>query len=464
MKILVADDSKTNLALITDSLEKLGHEVMPATSGSQAIEMFRNNRPDLVILDVVMEGMDGFECAKGIRLISEDSWIPIIFLSGSVDDASIAKGIDAGGDDYLTKPFSEVKLAAKIKAMQRISTMRKELFDATQKLTKLSSTDSLTGVYNRFQFNKIIREKIAMATRKKGIFALLFLDLDKFKLINDTQGHLAGDQLLIQVTQRLSGCLRAHDFLARMGGDEFAIILSDIDNPQQINTVCQKIVSTLSSAYMIEGESVQTSCSIGIVLYPTDGKDTETLSKKADIAMYAAKNAGRNNYKYFVPDMLKENHQEDSHKKLPEDSSQKHIIMHCLVETTQIGIELDFVKKNLPLMELTPLPNSPNYLVGVMNLAGESIPVIDLSARLNFPKTHDYSIDTPMVLCADGTHQIAFIVDKIIGIDEVAHSDLQMQAYNQEPDSFFLATINRGSTLSLLLNMPYLLAIHHEYA
>ena len=161
MQILVADDSKTNLNLISRSLQQLGHEVVPAKSAQEAIELFKLSRPDLIILDVVMDSMDGFECAKQIRALNPGDWIPIIFLSGSVDDESISKGIDAGGDDYLTKPFSEIKLAAKIKAMQRISSMRQELFQATQKLEELSSTDSLTGIYNRLQFNKTIKEKIA---------------------------------------------------------------------------------------------------------------------------------------------------------------------------------------------------------------------------------------------------------------------------------------------------------------
>src|SRR5438874_762889 len=108
MKILIADDSKTNLAFTTHALTKLGHDVLPVTSGKQALESFKENSPDLVILDVVMEGMDGFETAAKIRAINTESWIPIIFLSANIDDESIRKGIDAGGDDYITKPFSEI--------------------------------------------------------------------------------------------------------------------------------------------------------------------------------------------------------------------------------------------------------------------------------------------------------------------------------------------------------------------
>src|SRR3990167_4133982 len=156
MKILVADDSKAALSLITDSLTQLGHTVLPANSGQEAIDIFLSNRPDLIILDVVMDDVNGFETAKRIRSIDTNEWIPIIFLSASVDDASLAKGIDAGGDDYLTKPFSDVTLAAKIKAMQRIADMRQKLFETSQKLFLLSSTDPLTGIYNRLQFERSI--------------------------------------------------------------------------------------------------------------------------------------------------------------------------------------------------------------------------------------------------------------------------------------------------------------------
>ncbi len=162
MKILVADDSQTNLVLLADALVRLGHEVTATKSGEEAIVAFLKAKPDLIILDVLMDGMTGFECAAKIREIEPDEWIPIIFLSASVDDESIASGIDAGGDDYLTKPFSQITLSAKIKAMQRISDMRKNLYAATCKLSLLSSTDALTGIYNRLQFNSSIVEKIAL--------------------------------------------------------------------------------------------------------------------------------------------------------------------------------------------------------------------------------------------------------------------------------------------------------------
>lgn len=303
MKILVADDSKTTRTLLSESLKKLGHEVIPASNGQEAIDIFQNEHPDLIILDVIMEGIDGFECARRIRAIDVNDWIPIIFLSGAIDDENIAHGINAGGDDYLTKPYSEVTLAAKIQAMQRIADMRQKLFTTTQQLAALSSTDALTGIYNRLQFDKALQEKISYVNRYKKILALLFIDLDNFKIINDTLGHFMGDLLLKEVAKRLQSCLRLDDFIARIGGDEFAIILTDIKDTQIVNDIAQKIINTLSPAYNLIGNEIHVSCSIGIACYPTPETNAKNLVKNADIAMYHAKELGRNNFQYFTDEL-----------------------------------------------------------------------------------------------------------------------------------------------------------------
>lgn len=304
MKILVADDSRTNLALITDSIVKLGHEVLPAKNGDEAIKIFATTRPDLVLLDVVMDGMDGFECAKQIRSISKDDWVPIIFISASVDDESISKGINAGGDDYLTKPFSHMTLAAKIKAMQRISDMRQKLYETTKVLHILSMTDPLTGAYNRLQFDKVIQDKINHAKKTGGKFALLFLDLDHFKNVNDTLGHQAGDQVLKNVTMRLKASIQENDIVARMGGDEFAIILDQIKSIKSAQLIAEKMLAELSIDHDLGGSTIKVSCSIGMSIFPDDGDTPETLMRSADTAMYYAKDLGRNNFQSYSPELL----------------------------------------------------------------------------------------------------------------------------------------------------------------
>jgi diguanylate cyclase (GGDEF)-like protein len=302
VKILVADDSKTNLAIITATLHKLGHEVISASNSEQAIEIFKKNKPDLIILDVMMEGIDGFECAKRIRALDVDDWIPIIFLSASVDDTNIARGIDAGGDDYLTKPCSEITLAAKIKAMQRIADMRQQLFETTEKLYLLSSTDSLTGTYNRLQFDRSIKEIIATANHNQYMVALLFIDLDNFKNINDTYGHHIGDVLLVEVAKRLKSAIRSSDFIARLGGDEFAIILTQIANEEEAKFFAQKILDALSINYNLEGHNLRSGASIGIAYYPAS-VNQEGLVLDADVAMYHAKACGRNNFQCFSKEL-----------------------------------------------------------------------------------------------------------------------------------------------------------------
>ncbi|WP_133130497.1 GGDEF domain-containing response regulator [Legionella yabuuchiae] len=298
MKILIADDSKLTRKKLSDALEELGHDVVEATSGEAALELFRSQHPDLVILDVVMEGMSGFECARNLRALNQSEWIPIIFLSSSIDDEYISKGIDAGGDDYLTKPFSKVTLAAKIKAMQRIADMRSKLIDTTDKLKVLSRTDPLTGLNNRLEFDKVLEKTIARAERYQLNFSLLFIDIDGFKEVNDTLGHHAGDELISQVAHRLASSIRVEDFIARLGGDEFAIIMQPIKTPTAPEKLAEKVVAQNK---LTVHNNLSISLSVGIATYPEAGTRREELLIHADEAMYQVKQQGGNGYKRYIP-------------------------------------------------------------------------------------------------------------------------------------------------------------------
>lgn len=297
MKILCVDDSETNLILLSAALKKLGHTSVTALNGHDAIEQYQKENPDLIILDVVMEDMDGYEVAKKIRSFPQKEWVPIIFLSLNMDDESVAKGIEAGGDDYLTKPISEIKLAAKIKAMQRIADMQKKLVELTKALVIQSATDPLTGVYNRGEFEQHLQARLSYAARHEKLVALFFLDLDNFKEVNDSLGHQVGDALLIAIVKRLRTCLRTEDFIARLGGDEFAIILSDFTNKKDLAEIAQKILTSIVEPYQLLDHEVNMSASIGIAYYPQSTADD--LLKHADIAMYRAKDLGRNNFQFY---------------------------------------------------------------------------------------------------------------------------------------------------------------------
>jgi len=312
LKILVVDDSKTSLLTIVTHLKQLHHEVVSTTDPTKALELYQTESPNLIILDVVMDKLSGFECAKLIRYDNTlPHWVPIIFLSAMVDDSFIEQAIESGGDDYLAKPVTSTTLKAKIAAMERIAQMQSQLKEVNIKLQQLSSTDTLTGLANRYYFEKEIKSMIANAKRNNHIFALLFIDIDHFKTINDSLGHQVGDLLLRDISKRMREIVRESDFIARLGGDEFAIILQEIDNTHSAGKIAHKLIKSLHQPYVINKNNIQVSASIGIACFPNAGKDMSTLVKNADIAMYRAKSAGRNNYQYFT-DKLNVEHQEKS--------------------------------------------------------------------------------------------------------------------------------------------------------
>ena len=171
------------------------------------------------------------------------------------------------------------------------------------KMAHLAQHDSLTDLPNRELINDRLVQAITLAKRRGGRLALLFIDLDRFKQINDTFGHSTGDKLLKEVARQLSGCVRASDTVGRLGGDEFIVLLPEIDEPQSVAHVADKLLSAVSVSYRIEGHELPISLSVGISIYPEDGHDAETIIKNADAAMYEAKAHGRNNYQFFAPSM-----------------------------------------------------------------------------------------------------------------------------------------------------------------
>ncbi len=306
MRIIVADNSKNSLAVISAALKKLGHDVILATNSQQIFELFQAKRPDLLILDVEM---DGLASAKQIRSINNNGkdWIPIIFLTESINDELIIKVSQIGGDDFLVRPINKVALVAKMQTMQRIVELRKKLFETTEQLSILSTTDALTGIYNRLQFDRVISEKIKHVNRHSCTFALLLIDLDNFKMVNDTFGHQVGNMILIEGAKRLKAHLREDDFLARIGGDEFAVILNEIENYDVVGDVAQKIINFLSLPYHLAGHDARTGASVGIALFPFLGGNQMKLQQNADLALAHAKELGGDNYQYYDEEFRMEN-------------------------------------------------------------------------------------------------------------------------------------------------------------
>jgi diguanylate cyclase (GGDEF)-like protein len=301
MKILVAGNDKDTLALLETILKKLGHEVLSANNTLDTIQKFRLENPDLVILDS-NKNNEEVECADRLRDIYLGDWLPIIFIISSENEAS-KKAILAGSDDYILKPFNEGRVIAKLKLMQKIHEMGLRINEDNRKFKILSAMDILTGVFNRGQFDKFIQEKITQASINNTRFALLSVDLDHFKVINDNLGHHIGDLLLKNVAKRIKQCLGIDDFMARMGSDEFIVILGEIENCDAAERVAQKILVALLPPHNLLNEDVHISCSIGISCYPVDGTTPEILIQNADIAMSYAKELGRNNYQLFLQEL-----------------------------------------------------------------------------------------------------------------------------------------------------------------
>lgn len=301
MKIIVATDSRELLIVIEKALQKAGHISIAVNTCQDTIDKFRLENPDMVIIDADLKSGDDDSvfCARQLRKISLRSWLPIIFIANT-DDKSLQKVELGTADGYLPKPLTETSVILKIKLFERLLLAEGKVAEDNQKFNLLYSTDSLTGVYNRFQFDKCLKTQLEEAQRHNNMFALLYLDIDHFKTINDTLGHQVGDLLLKNVAKRLRNCLRMDDFIARMGNDEFIIILTDIQNYDMVEHIAQKIIDALAPAYDLYQVEAYISASIGVAIYPIDGKTSSSLIQNADIAMSFAKESGRNNYQRFT--------------------------------------------------------------------------------------------------------------------------------------------------------------------
>jgi len=305
MKILVVEDNPTSLQFVMHTVQAMGNIPVAARSGSEAIDAFLVERPDIVLLDMLLPDLGGPEVARQIRSLEAPSeWTPIIFLSARDSDEDLEQGIIAGGDDYLHKPASEVVLRAKIRAMQRIVQMRyslvamtRQLDSANRELKRLSTADGLTGLANRRHFDTTLNREWRRSIRQASPIALVLCDVDYFKAYNDTYGHQAGDDCLRLLAEVMSSSLvRGGDLVARYGGEEFAVILpdTDIEGAQIIAERIRQAMFKVAQPHAASTHGVVT-VSAGVAAeIAMIGHHPEQLIAAADRALYAAKAAGRN--------------------------------------------------------------------------------------------------------------------------------------------------------------------------
>ena len=314
LKVLVCDDDLTARILMRETLNSDSIEVLEAENGKKALAMFEEYHPSLVLLDVSMPGLSGFEVCERIRQQEHGKHIPIIMVTGSDDIDSIHKAYAVGATDFIAKPIKWPILGERVKYILRASQAFKDLSLQQEKLHQLAFYDPLTGLPNRQYLMQDLQKFLALAKRNDYQAAILFIDLDRFKRINDTMGHSNGDKLLRKVAQRLQTNLRDSDVFARMaqsatselasfGGNNFTIFLSRLSDGRDAITIAERVIHSFSQPFQLEQFEVVITPSIGISLFPNDGKDAGTLLKNADTAMHFAKQSGRCCYKFYQESM-----------------------------------------------------------------------------------------------------------------------------------------------------------------
>jgi len=319
-KVLVCDDDSNVRMLTRRCLEADNIEVVEAASGPEAVELFLSERPDLLFLDVEMPGMDGLEVCRRVRELPQGEAIPIMIVTGSDDRKSIDDGFEAGATQYKTKPLNWSLLSRDVQYMLRASNAFNALKRQEDRLRYLAYFDPLTNLPNRRSFTEQLNRILKASRRRDSECALLFIDLDNFKRINDSIGHGRGDKLLVEIAKRLTLELRQEDAIsymaaendedhdgsteiARLGGDEFTVVLSDVENVSNVEAVAKRIVHELSQPISLHSHNPVVTPSIGIALFPVDGADPDTLVRNADTAMYAAKAQGRACYRFYNEQM-----------------------------------------------------------------------------------------------------------------------------------------------------------------
>lgn len=306
MKILIIDDSKIERVIIRSYLQHLNHDVFDAENGEVGIARFAECNPDIVLLGVVMDGINGYQVATQIRKKFAD-WVPIIFLSGKTAPEDVMIGIEAGGDDYLPKPIQKQILIAKMTAMERIARMRTQLLKtksdlelANEELERLATLDGLTGIANRRHLDITLAREFARAKRLQQPFTFIIADIDFFKKYNDHYGHIQGDDCLKQVANVIDNSLRRQtELVARYGGEEFCMLLPDTD-AANATLVADKLVNAVRSLEIRhEGisEHAIVTMSFGVMsVIPNKNATVKDLMLQADEKLYQAKHNGRDQW------------------------------------------------------------------------------------------------------------------------------------------------------------------------
>ena len=293
--VVLADDDPSIRLMVRHVLESEDFDIVEASDGLEAIKAVEKYHPALILLDAVMPGIDGFTTCQQIKEKGHTD-IPVMMITGLDDDASVERAYEVGAIDFITKPIKWAVLKHRVK-----SVVAKVI--AERKVELLAYQDTLTGLPNRLLFADRLEQAVIRAERSKTSMALMLVDIDDFKLVNDSFGHDAGDKLIKAVGHLISKSLRRADTIARLGGDEFAVIIEGIDSADDAISIADNLTTILEHNVRLDDQETYTSASIGIAVYPDDGKEARTLLKNADTAMFRAKENGRHCFQFYKPEM-----------------------------------------------------------------------------------------------------------------------------------------------------------------
>jgi two-component system, cell cycle response regulator len=294
--ILIAEDDPVSRLMLSRRLEGWGHRVSAVADGAAAWEVLAGeDAPPIAILDWMMPGLDGLEVCRRLRLNQRDRYTYVILLSGREDKGDVLAGLRAGVDDYLTKPCDWTQLEARLVVAMRILALQGQLLTAREELRKEASHDHLTGLWNRRAATANLRRDLSRAARAGEPLSLALVDFDRFKSINDTWGHPAGDAVLVEGAARLRRCVRDTDTVARWGGEELLLVLPSAD-PARAAEVGERVRAAIADEpFAVDGIALPVTVSIGIATAFGERADRwEQVVKLADEALYRAKARGRN--------------------------------------------------------------------------------------------------------------------------------------------------------------------------
>jgi len=303
MKILIADDDPTIRTILQSALVRLGYQVEIAVTGDHAWAALQApEAPALAILDWKMPGMTGVEICRRLRECKDVPYVYVILLTGmdSLDD--LVAGLEAGADDFMTKPFKPAELKARLRSGRRILDLQRDLLAAQAKLSVLASRDALTDLWNRRVIMEKLDQELVRAEREMNSVGVVLIDIDHFKRINDSLGHSVGDEVLQQVSKRLADTVRLYDSVGRYGGEEFLIVAANCNLHETFKLAERARQIICQAPIMFASGAIPVTASFGVsVAMAGDKPDPKALIEAADRALYRAKDLGRNRVEWLAP-------------------------------------------------------------------------------------------------------------------------------------------------------------------